>query len=162
MEPNKNETEQGKTLDGNPNKPSTTPVPSTAGASSHAASAPQRARENASDAGGGVQTAYDQTVKAVGEAYDKTSKVLGDTYNKTSDVIGNTYDKTSEVIGNTYDQTMAYGKENPGKLTLIAFGAGIGLGVLLASGLGGGRRSNTRFAEPIVTALSQVALELFR
>ena len=109
------------------------------------------AREIVSDVGSGVQTAYDQTVKAVTEAYDKTSKVLGDTY-----------DKTSEVLGNTYDQTMTYGKENPGKLTLIAFGAGIGIGVLLASGLGGGRSRNTRFAEPIVTALSQVALELFR
>jgi hypothetical protein len=55
---------------------------------------------------------------------------------------------------------MTYGRENPGKLTLIAFGAGIG--VLLASGLGSGRSRNSRFAEPIVTALSQVALQLFR
>jgi ElaB/YqjD/DUF883 family membrane-anchored ribosome-binding protein len=124
---------------GTANKPSTTTGQST-GRSGHASTAPQRAREIASDVGSGVQTAYDQTVKAVSEAYDKTS----------------------EVLSNTYDQTMTYGRDNPGKLTLIAFGAGIGIGVLLASGLGGGRSRNTRFAEPIVTALSQVALELFR
>ena len=109
-------------------------------ASNPTASAPQRAREVASDVTSGVQTAYEQTAKAVSEAYDKTS----------------------EVVANTYEQTMTYGKENPGKLTMIAFGAGIGIGVLLASGLGGGRRRNARIAEPIVTALSQLALEFFR
>jgi ElaB protein len=93
----------------------------------------------ASEVSSGVQTAYDQTVKAVGEAYDKTS----------------------EVLTKTYDQTMTYGRDNPGKLTLIAFGAGIGIGVLLASGFGG-RRSNRRFTEPIVNALSEVALQFFR
>jgi hypothetical protein len=132
MESNKTLTEQGKTSVGSPNKP--------ASSGTSASSAPQRAREIANDVGSGVQTAYDQTVKAVSEAYDKTS----------------------EVIGNTYDQTMTYGRDNPGKLTMIAFGAGIGIGILLASGLGGGRSRNSRFAEPIVGALSQVALELFR
>jgi|ERR1041384_5996223 ElaB protein len=138
MESNKN-TEQ--------NQPPTvgTHRSSTAADSSHvttgpAASAPQRAREIASDVSSGVQSAYEQTAKAVGEAYDKTS----------------------EVLTNTYDQTMTYGRENPGKLTMIAFGAGIGIGVLLASGLGSGRRRNGRIAEPIVTALSQLALEFFR
>lgn len=133
MESNKNIAEQGKS-GGSPNKPVST------GASGQASSAPQRAREIASDVGSGVQNAYDQTVKAVSEAYDKTS----------------------DVVANTYDQTMTYGRENPGKLTMIAFGAGIGIGILLASGLSGGRNRNSRFAEPIVSALSQVALELFR
>ena len=140
MESNKNVTEQSHTTGGTANKPSTTTGQSSPGTSGHASSAPQRAREIASDVGSGVQTAYDQTIKAVGEAYEKTS----------------------EVLTNTYDQTMTYGRENPGKLTMIAFGAGIGIGILLASGLGGGRSRNSRFAEPIVGALSQVALELFR
>ena len=139
MESNKNVTEQGKTAGGTSNKPTSTTQSST-GTPGLAGTAPQRAREIASEVGSGVQTAYDQTVKAVSEAYEKTS----------------------EVIGSTYDQTMTYGRDNPGKLTMIAFGAGIGIGVLLASGLGGGRSRNSRIAEPIVTALSQVALQLFR
>lgn len=139
MESNKNVTEQSKTTGGTANKPPTSTGQSS-GPSGHASSAPQRAREIASDVSSGVQTAYDQTVKAVGDAYEKTS----------------------EVLTNTYDQTMTYGRENPGKLTMIAFGAGIGIGILLASGLGGGRSRNSRLAEPIVGALSQVALELFR
>src|SRR5437870_1464783 len=136
MESNKNLTEQGKPTIGSSNKPSATTGQSSTGSSGHASSAPQRARDIASDVSSGVQTAYDQTVKAVSEAYDKTS----------------------EVLTNTYDQTMTYGRENPGKLTLIAFGAGIGIGVLLASGFGG-RSRTSRFAEPVVNALSQVAME---
>lgn len=137
MESNKNLGDQNKPT---ANKPSTTAGHSTTtGSQPPTASAPQRAREIASDVGSGVQTAYDQTVKAVSDAYGKTS----------------------EVLTNTYDQTMTYGRENPGKLTLIAFGAGIGIGILLASGMGG-RSRNGRFVEPVVTALSQVALEFFR
>ena len=139
MESNKNVKETKTT--GGSDKPSTASghSPTSTGGSGQASSAPQRARELASDVSSGVQTAYDQTVKAVGEAYDKTS----------------------EVLTNTYDQTMTYGRDNPGKLTLIAFGAGIGIGVLLASGFSGRRNSN-RYTEPIVNALSQVALEFFR
>lgn len=141
MESNKNVTEQSKTTGGSANKPSITSGHTSTGTGGvgQTGSAPQRARELASDVSSGVQNAYDQTVKKVGEAYDKTS----------------------EVLTNTYDQTMTYGRDNPGKLTLIAFGAGIGIGVLLASGLGG-RRSNSRITEPIVNALSQVALAFFR
>jgi len=120
------------------NKPSTS-GPQTSGTSGHASTAPQRAREAASEVTNQVQQAYDQTVKVVSDAYGKTS----------------------DAISKTYDQTMTYGRDNPGKLTLIAFGAGIGIGVLLAAGFGG-RRSNTRYTEPIVNALSQVALEFFR
>jgi ElaB protein len=87
-----------------------------------------------------MEAAVDQTKKAVGEAYEKTS----------------------EVLTNSYNQTMDYGRENPGKLTLIAFGAGIGIGILLASGLGGGRSRTNRIAEPVVNALSQIAMEFFR
>jgi ElaB/YqjD/DUF883 family membrane-anchored ribosome-binding protein len=142
MESNKSVTDQSKTTSTSANKPYTAPgqgSSSSTGGPGQASSAPQRAREIASDVSSGVQNAYDQTVKAVSDAYDKTS----------------------EVLTSTYDQTMTYGRENPGKLTLIAFGAGIGIGVLLASGFGG-RRSNSRFTEPIVNALSQVALEFFR
>jgi len=65
-------------------------------------------------------------------------------------------------LSNTYDKTVTYGRENPGTMTLIAFGAGIGIGVLLASSLTGGRSRTNRIAEPIVNALSQVALEFLR
>ncbi|MGA9767991.1 MAG: hypothetical protein WBV94_03055 [Blastocatellia bacterium] len=116
-----------------PNTPSSNVNTGSGNIGAQAASATQRARETA-------QTAYDQTKQVVNDAYGKTS----------------------EVLTNTYDQAMVYGRENPGKLTLIAFGAGIGIGLLLAGSLGGGRSRTNRIAEPIVGALSQVALEFFK
>ena len=112
---------------------------SSTGTSGYASTVPQRARDVASEVTSQVQDAYDQSVKAVGQAYDKTS----------------------ETLSKTYDQAMTYGRDNPGKLTLIAFGAGIGVGVLLASGLGG-RRTNYGYTEPIINGLSQAALAFFR
>lgn len=144
MESNKNMSDHGKTTAGSMNKPTA----SKSEQSNLAGAAPQRAKEIASDVSSGVQNAYDQTAKVMSEAYDKTSEVIN---------------RTGEVLTNTYDQTMTYGRENPGKLTLIAFGAGIGIGLLLATGFGGGRGNRTsRFAEPVVNALSAVALEFFR
>ena len=85
----------------------------------------------------------------------------GDVMDQTRQAVSNAYDKTTETLSNTYDQAVTYGRENPGTFAIIAFGAGIGIGVLLASGLGG-RSRMSRIAEPIVGAISQVALEFLR
>jgi ElaB/YqjD/DUF883 family membrane-anchored ribosome-binding protein len=107
-------------------------------------------KNSESDAANLAATAAQRARESVQSAYEETKQVVNDAYGK-----------TTEALTGTYDQAMVYGKENPGKLTLIAFGAGIGFGVLVASGFGG-RRRNSRFTEPIVNALSQVALEFFR
>lgn len=109
------------------------------GQSGTTGSAPQRAREQNQNYGGG-QSTMNQTKQAVTDAYDKTS----------------------EALTNTYDQAMSFGREHPGQLTLIAFGAGIGIGLLLASSFSSGRSSSQRYAEPVVNALSNIALEFFR
>lgn len=99
-------------------------------------------RNRATEAGAQLRDraaeAYDQTKKAVNEAYDKTA----------------------QAVSSTYDQAMTFGREHPGQLTLIAFGAGIGVGLLLASG--SPRRRTGRYVEPAINALSQIALEFFR
>jgi ElaB protein len=82
-------------------------------------------------------------------------------YDQAKHAVTEAYDRTSETLSNTYDQAINYGRENPGKFALIAFGAGIGIGVLLASA-GSGRSRTSRIAEPVVNALSQVAMEFIR
>jgi hypothetical protein len=53
---------------------------------------------------------------------------------------------------------MSYGREHPGKITIIALGAGFGLGLLLA-----GRRSRmSRYADPVINALSHIVREFVR
>jgi ElaB/YqjD/DUF883 family membrane-anchored ribosome-binding protein len=81
-------------------------------------------------------------------------------YDQTKKTVNEAYDKTAQAVSSTYDQAMTFGREHPGQLTLIAFGAGIGVGVLLASG--GSRRRTGRYAEPAINALSDIALEFFR
>ena len=106
----------------------------------------------ASDVGNTAASAAQRAKEGVQSAYEETKQVVNDAYGK-----------TTEVLTNTYDQAMVYGKDNPGKLTLIAFGAGIGIGVLLASGISSGRSSrSSRFGEPIVNALSEVALAFLK
>ena len=141
MEQNKNlSTESDKTTGTTPSKSSG--VQGSIGAS--------KSPGGTSPTQSGAQAATQRALDSAQTAYEQTKQVVSDAYGK-----------TSEVLTNTYDQAMTYGRENPGKLTLIAFGAGIGVGVLLASGFGG-RSRTSRIAEPIVGALSQVAMEFFR
>jgi ElaB/YqjD/DUF883 family membrane-anchored ribosome-binding protein len=81
-------------------------------------------------------------------------------YEETKRTMGNAYERSARAIGETYDHALEYGRHNPGKAALIAFGIGVGVGMLL---LGSGRRSRvSRYGEPIVNALSNMALEFIR
>lgn len=85
------------------------------------------------------------------EAYDETKRSMG-----------RAYDKTRHEVSEKYDQAMDYGREHPGRMILIAFGAGFGLGLMLAGTASTSRRTPRRYAEPIVHALSDIAIDYFR
>jgi ElaB/YqjD/DUF883 family membrane-anchored ribosome-binding protein len=81
-------------------------------------------------------------------------------YEETKRAMGQAYDRSAKAIGQTYEQALDYGRHNPGKTALIAFGVGVGIGMLL---LGSGRRSRiSRYGEPIVNALSNMAMEFVK
>ena len=81
-------------------------------------------------------------------------------YGQTEQAVSDVYDKTARAVGETYEQAKSYSSENPGKTILIALGIGVGLGFLLGAS---SRHSRTgRFAKPVVNALSDIALEIFR
>ena len=87
----------------------------------------------------------------------RTVKEISD---RATTAVGTAYEKTADAMGDTVDKVMTYGRRNPGKLTLIAFGAGLGVGVLIAAS--SPRSRTSRIVEPVVGALSEIALELFR
>lgn len=91
------------------------------------------------------------------EVADRAAKA----YDQTKQVVSQAYEKTSQVATDTYKQALSYGKQNPGTLTLIAFGAGIGIGVLLSGSFSSRSRSSNLIA-PIGEVLTQVALAIFR
>ncbi|MEP7272549.1 MAG: hypothetical protein ABI882_13680 [Acidobacteriota bacterium] len=73
------------------------------------------------------------------------------------------YDQANKSVTEQYEKAIDYGRENPGKTTLIAFGVGVGVGVLLVSSLSGSSRSRrSRVVEPVMSAVSTLARELFR
>jgi hypothetical protein len=65
-----------------------------------------------------------------------------------------------EKVCETYDKAKNYSHDNPGKTILIALGIGVGIGLLLG---GSTHRTRTgRLAQPVVHALSDIALAFFR
>lgn len=82
-------------------------------------------------------------------------------YAQTKEVVSDAYDKTTDVLNSAYQRVLVYGRQNPGTTMLAAFGAGAGVGLLLA--ISGRRRSRTPyFGEPVVNAVSQIASEFLR
>ena len=81
-------------------------------------------------------------------------------YGQAKEAVSDVYDKTAQAVSETYEKAKGYSSENPNKTILIALGIGVGLGFLLGAST---RRSRTgRFAQPVVNALSDLALEFFR
>ena len=98
----------------------------------------------------GSNSAADQSLLERGaEAFGSAEKAVGDVY-----------DKTTQKVNKTYEQAKSYSSDNPGKTVLIALGIGVGLGFLLGASTRHSRGS--QYAEPVVHALSDMALKFFR
>ena len=81
-------------------------------------------------------------------------------YGKARHVVSTAYGKTSQQVSKTYEKAKDYTVENPGKTVLIALGIGTGVGFLL--GARSHRSRTSRFAQPMVNALYDIALAFFR
>lgn len=113
-------------------------------------------RTSYGERGGSTQFAEDAKDFA-GRAADRGSQVYG----QTKETLSKAYDRTGEALNETYEWMMSYGREHPGRTMLIAFGAGAGLGFLLASNQRSSSRSSA-YIEPVVNAISQLASDMFR
>lgn len=118
--------------------------------------AKQKTAEELKSASAKAETVIERGAAVYGQA----EQAVTDVYDKTAQAVSETYDKTAQVVSETYDQAKSYGIENPGKTILITLGIGIGLGFILGAS---SRRSGlgSRFAQPVVNALSDIALEYF-
>ncbi len=88
-------------------------------------------------------------------------RMASDFVEQTRQSVSEAYDRTNRTLNDTYEKAMDYGRENPGSMTLIAFGAGIGVGILLASAYSPRTRAG-RIVPPVMNALSNLAQELIR
>ena len=67
--------------------------------------------------------------------------------------------QAEQVVTETYGKAKNYSNENPGKSILLALGIGVGMGFLL--GASSRRSHSNRFAQPVVNALSDIAMAFF-
>jgi ElaB/YqjD/DUF883 family membrane-anchored ribosome-binding protein len=99
--------------------------------------------------------------ETVTDAYDRTKGTVTEAYDRTKETVNDAYDRTARSLNEGYTRAVDYGRANPGKVSLIIFGAGLGVGLLLAN-TGGGRSRRGRIVAPVMNALTDVARELFR
>ena len=97
----------------------------------------------------------------VAEVVDQTKQVITGTYETASKTVKDTYDKTSRTVNETYGRVKSYSRENPGTVTLIAFGAGIGVAMLLFGSRNPRSRAG-RIVPPVMDALKNVVSTLLR
>lgn len=113
------------------------------------------------------------TARDLSDAADTLSEKVSDTANRVGErasetidqakrKVGELYDSANRSLNQQYDRAISYTRENPGTSTLIAFGAGVGVGMLLVSNLSSSRSRRSRVIEPVMNAVSTLASELFR
>jgi len=117
------------------------------------------AAPGASDSGQKVSDKVSNAAQAVREHdEDRGAEKIDQAKRKVSQA----YDQASRSLNEQYEKAMDYGRENPGKTTLIAFGVGVGVGLLVASNFSAPHSRRRRVVEPVINALSTIASELFR
>ena len=110
----------------------------------------------------GGQTVTGKVSDAAHAAREQIEDRAAEIINQAKQKAGEVYDQANKRLSEQYEKAIDYGRENPGKTTLIAFGVGVGVGVLLVSGFSGSRSRRSRVVEPVMKAVSTLARELFR
>jgi ElaB/YqjD/DUF883 family membrane-anchored ribosome-binding protein len=111
------------------------------------------------------ETIKQQKVGESGSASATAQSILdrgAEVYGQAEQTVSDVYDKTAQTVSKTYEKAKSYSNENPGKTILIALGIGVGLGFLLGASSSSRRSRTSRFAQPVVNALSDLAQEYFR
>src|SRR4029434_6684206 len=90
-----------------------------------------------SDDGQTVTGKVSDAVHAVREhVEDRGAEIINQAKQQASEI----YDQANKRLSEQYEKAINYGRENPGKPTLIAFGVGVGVGALLVSNFSASRR----------------------
>jgi len=92
----------------------------------------------------------------VRERVDEAKARMADTKRKIADA----YERTSETANRLYQDALDYGREHPATTMLVAFGAGVGLGMMLSDG-GRSSRYRRNIVPAIATAAAEAVLDIF-
>jgi hypothetical protein len=101
------------------------------------------------------------TGNAPGFAREKFEERDAETAGQAKRKAGRIYSQASKSLNEQSGRVIDYGRKNPGKATLIAFGVGVGVGLIVAGGFKA-RRRRSRLVEPVMSALSALAYNMVR
>lgn len=107
-----------------------------------------------------TQQAMNRATNAVEKSSGKAANKAGDSFEKVAPIAQELHKKTGGTVNNTYQHAKKYRVKHPGKVLFITLGVGVGIGFIL--GQNTHPASGTRYAKPIITAASDVAMQFFR
>ena len=110
----------------------------------------------------GGQTVTDKVNDAAHAAREQVEDRNAEIINQAKQKAGEAYDQANKKLSEQYEKAINYGRENPGKTTLIALGVGVGVGALLVSNFSASRSRRSRMVGPVMKLVSTLARELFR
>jgi ElaB/YqjD/DUF883 family membrane-anchored ribosome-binding protein len=116
----------------------------------------------AHDAGGSGRTMAEKVSNAAYAVRERVEERGAEALNQAKRKAGQVYDQANKSLNEQYGKAMEYGRENPGKMTLIAFGVGVGVGLAVAGSYPTTQSRRRRMVGPVMDALSSIANELFR
>lgn len=135
------------------------PTPSTSTTPSSGTSGSSTSGASNYGTGAATQASRDRQSELSATYRDAEARV-SETMNQASQVASEAWNRASSTVSNTYEHTLDYGRDNPGRVILIAFGAGVAVGLLLSS-TAPSRSRGQRIVPPVMNALSEIARELF-
>jgi ElaB/YqjD/DUF883 family membrane-anchored ribosome-binding protein len=102
--------------------------------------------------------------RQMGQTAQRAKERVSDVADQARETFNQAYTRASRGMNETWDQAMDYSKDHPATATLIAFGAGVGIGLFIAGSLGGfqSRSRTSRIVPPVMNAISEIAREFFR
>jgi hypothetical protein len=98
---------------------------------------------------------------APGPAREKFEERAAEMADQVKRKAGRVYNQAGRSLNEQYGRVIDYGRENPGKATLIAFSVGVGVGLIVAGSFKA-RRRRSHLVEPVMSALSALAYNMIR
>ncbi len=158
---NKETQEKSKPLGSEMNKPQGT----TSTTTGQAGNQPGSQSTGRQGTGSATQTSrYQETGQRGGREQDEWNDMKergAEMVDQAKQTVTDAYKRTSQTLNEGYEQAVGYGREHPGQAAAICFGIGVGVGLWLASNVNSRSRAS-RIVPPVMNALSDIAVQLFR
>jgi ElaB/YqjD/DUF883 family membrane-anchored ribosome-binding protein len=114
----------------------------------------------AADQGERMRERVSETFDEVKEQARERTEEAKDRIGEAKERIADAYGRTSQAASRLYRDAIDYSREHPATAALVAFGTGVGLGMLLGDGSRDSRYRRS-FVPVMATAIAEAVLDIF-